>query len=73
MRATHRAPLRNGLVATVGLGQWREGGLEPAILTSGDDLRGVARVLGSGTRYSASDVVTYLIDGTGTAPVQAAP
>ena len=63
----------NGLVATVGLGQWREGGPEPAILTSGDDLRGVARVLGSGTRYSASDVVAYLTDGTGTAPVQAAP
>lgn len=63
----------NSLVATVGLGQWREGGPEPAILTSGDDLRGVARLLGGGTRYSASDVVAYLTDGPGTAPVQAAP
>ncbi len=50
----------NGLVATVGLGQWREGRPEPAIVTSGDDLRGVAALLEGRSRYSASDVLDYL-------------
>ena len=49
-----------GLVATVGLGQWREGRPEPAIVTSGDDLRGVAALLEGRARYSASDVLDYL-------------
>jgi NAD(P)H-dependent flavin oxidoreductase YrpB (nitropropane dioxygenase family) len=55
----------NGLVATVGLAQWRADGPEPPILTSGDDLRGVAHLLGGGAGYSASDVLEYL---TGPSP-----
>lgn len=51
----------NGLLATVGLGQRRDDGAEPAILTSGADLPEVARFLQDGTSaYSAADVVAYL-------------
>ena len=60
------------MVATVGLAQCREGMLEPAILTSGDDVRGVVRLLGGGLRYSASDVVAYLTGRPRTAAVRAA-
>ena len=53
----------NGLLATAGLGQWRGDGPEPAIVTSGDELRQVAVLLDGRTRsYSAADVVAYLTD-----------
>jgi NAD(P)H-dependent flavin oxidoreductase YrpB (nitropropane dioxygenase family) len=51
----------NGLLATVGLGQRRETGTEPAIVTSGVSLPEIARFLDDGrTGYSAADVVAYL-------------
>ena len=53
----------NGLLATAGLGQWRADGPEPAIVTSGDELREVAGLLdGERRSYSAADVVAYLTD-----------
>jgi len=51
----------NGLVATVGLGQGRASGPEPPIVTAGDDLRGLARLLESGSPYSAADVVSHVL------------
>jgi nitronate monooxygenase len=55
----------NGLLATVGLGQRRKAGPEPPIVTSGDDLSGVARLLEGGkTSYSAADVVAHLTNPT---------
>jgi NAD(P)H-dependent flavin oxidoreductase YrpB (nitropropane dioxygenase family) len=51
----------NGLLATIGLGQRRETGTEPAIVTSGVSLPEIARFLEGGrTGYSAADVVAYL-------------
>ena len=50
----------NGLVAAVGLAQQRRDGLEAPIVTSGDDLRGVAHLLGSGDGYRAAAVLDYL-------------
>ena len=50
----------NGLVAAIGLAQSRGDGVEAPILTSGDDLKGVAHVLGDGAGYSAADVLDYL-------------
>ncbi len=57
-----RKCLCNGLLATVGLGQQRELGPEPPIVTAGDDLeRSVRAHAVVGGRYSASDVVDYLL------------
>lgn len=54
----------NGLLATVGLGQRRPAGDEPAILTAGAALSDVARFLGpDALSYSAADVVNYLTAG----------
>jgi nitronate monooxygenase len=50
----------NGLLATVGLGQQRWGGVEPAIVTAGAALADVALLLRDRDRYSAADVVEYL-------------
>ena len=55
-----RACLCNGLLATVGLGQRRTSGAEPAIVTAGAGLGDVARLLGDRESYSAADVVQYL-------------
>jgi NAD(P)H-dependent flavin oxidoreductase YrpB (nitropropane dioxygenase family) len=52
----------NGLVATVGLGQWRDMRSEPALVTAGDAVAGLARVVPDGaSAYSASDVIAYLL------------
>ena len=51
----------SGLLATPGLGLRRADGPEPAIVTSGNDLRGVARLLAAGKAdYTAADVIAYL-------------
>jgi NAD(P)H-dependent flavin oxidoreductase YrpB (nitropropane dioxygenase family) len=55
-----RACLCNGLLATVGLGQVRPGGPEPAIVTAGDDLARIANDLGPGS-YTAADVVERVL------------
>lgn len=53
----------NGLLSTAGLGQVREGGTEPAILTAGAGLVELAAFVGDRQSYSASDVVAYLSGG----------
>jgi nitronate monooxygenase len=63
LEATHgRKCVCNGLLATVGIGQCHDGWVEPAIVTAGDDLQGLARLMPDGLgSYSAADVVAYLL------------
>jgi NAD(P)H-dependent flavin oxidoreductase YrpB (nitropropane dioxygenase family) len=63
-----RRCLCNGLIATVGYAQPRGAeGPERPLLTSGDDLDGVRRVLGKRESYSADDVLDFLLGEKGTA------
>lgn len=56
-----RKCLCNGLLATIGLGQVRDGRPEPPILTIGDDVVHLGEFLGDAKReYSAREVVDYL-------------
>lgn len=56
-----RQCLCNALTACIGLPQTRVGGFqEPAIVTSGDDVKHLASFLGTRTHYAASDVIAYL-------------
>lgn len=60
-----RCCLCNGLLAAIGLGQRRRGGVEPPLVTIGQDLSFLPRLLGPGRRsYSAAGVVDYLVRGT---------
>jgi nitronate monooxygenase len=53
--------LCNGLLATIGLGQVRQGDVEPPIVTSGEELSFVPHLIsGSSLRYSARDVIDYI-------------
>ena len=65
-----RCCLCNGLVAAIGLGQRRrDGAAEPPIVTIGQDLSFLPRLLVAGrTDYRAADVVAYLIEGAGHDP-----
>jgi nitronate monooxygenase len=58
-----RKCLCNGLTSTIGLGQIQSGGYrEPALLTAGDEVTGLARLLPAGRNtYSAADVIHYLM------------
>ncbi len=57
-----RKCLCNGLLATIGLGQMRQQGPEPPIVTAGDDLeRAVRALVVDGGGYTAADVVDYLL------------
>ncbi len=57
-----RACLCNSLLATIGHAQLREGGrVEPPLLTGGDDLARLGGFLDGRTRYSAADVISYLL------------
>jgi len=57
-----RQCLCNALLANIGLAQVRAGGrVEPPLLTSGDDLRSIARFLAGRTRYTAAEVIDYLL------------
>ena len=58
-----RACLCNNLLATAGYGQHRkDGAVERAIVTSGDDLVMVGQYVPAGkTSYSAEDVLRYLL------------
>lgn len=59
-----RACLCNGLMATVELGQTRPGASEPAIVTAGNEVADLARLVPDGEeRYSAADVMRYLRGG----------
>jgi NAD(P)H-dependent flavin oxidoreductase YrpB (nitropropane dioxygenase family) len=58
-----RKCLCNALMANIGLGQVREGGMvEPPLLTSGDDLKLMGAYLDGRSSYSAADVIAYLLD-----------
>lgn len=60
-----RRCLCNALTANIGLGQLRPDGIEEKpLLTSGDDLVGMSRFLRGRARYSAADVIDYLLAGT---------
>jgi NAD(P)H-dependent flavin oxidoreductase YrpB (nitropropane dioxygenase family) len=53
----------NGLTATIGLGQRRQGVEEPPIVTAGNDLEELGRLLGPDRHvYTAADIVAYLLD-----------
>ncbi len=54
----------NGLVAAIGQAQPRAAHTKEApLITSGDDLVKIRTFLGGRTRYSAHDVLTYLLEG----------
>lgn len=55
----------NGLLANIDLGQiQRDGTVEKALITSGDDVADIARFLKpNATSYSAKDVIDYLLNG----------
>jgi NAD(P)H-dependent flavin oxidoreductase YrpB (nitropropane dioxygenase family) len=56
--------LCNGLIATVGLGQRRDGTTEAPVVTLGQDLSFLPGLLGPGRNtYRAADVVSYLLGG----------
>jgi NAD(P)H-dependent flavin oxidoreductase YrpB (nitropropane dioxygenase family) len=55
-----RRCLCNGLLADIGLPQRRAGGDEPALLTCGDDLQGVATLAAPHGHYRAIDAVRWL-------------
>ena len=61
--AAGRQCLCNGLMATIGLGQVREGGIvEPPVVTAGDDFSFLDHIRKDGaTSYSANDVLDYLL------------
>ncbi len=57
-----RKCLCNALMADIGHAQvQRDGSVERPILTSGDDLKHIGRFLGDRTRYTADDVLDYLL------------
>ena len=56
-----RRCLCNGLLADIGLAQVRDTGNEPALLTCGDDLAGVASLASSQGHYTARDAVDWLL------------
>jgi nitronate monooxygenase len=61
--AKDRKCLCNGLLGTIGLGQVvADGETEPAIVTSGDDVAQIARLVKPPRNsYSAADVVRYVL------------
>ena len=58
-----RKCLCNALMANIGHAQARDDGPERAILTSGDDLVRIVEFLDGRARYSADDVLDYLVSG----------
>jgi nitronate monooxygenase len=58
-----RKCLCNALLANVGLPQLRANGkIEPALITSGDDLETISTFLAGRASYTAADVIGYLLD-----------
>ncbi len=56
-----RKCLCNGLMATAGMAQVRDGIVEPAIVTAGNEVTDLVRLLPNGAdRYAAADVLNYL-------------
>ena len=64
--AAGRRCLCNGLLTAIDLGQVRrEGYAEPPVLTAGDDLLDLERLLSDGDHYTAKDVVEHLLERVG--------
>jgi nitronate monooxygenase len=61
--AEGRVCVCNGLMATIGLGQVRNGGyVEPMLVTAGDDIDGITRFLPEGSdSYGAADVIEAIL------------
>jgi hypothetical protein len=58
-----RRCLCNTLLANIGMGQLRaDGRVERPLLTSGDDLVNIATFLNGRERYSARDVLDFLLE-----------
>jgi NAD(P)H-dependent flavin oxidoreductase YrpB (nitropropane dioxygenase family) len=58
-----RRCLCNALLANIGYAQPRANeAAEPPLLTSGDDLETISIFLAGRTRYTAGDVISYLLD-----------
>jgi len=63
-----RLCLCNGLMATIGLGQQRDNGVELPLVTAGDDVVNLARFLpAESDAYSAADVIRSLLGEPATA------
>jgi nitronate monooxygenase len=60
-----RKCLCNALMSNIGLGQISKSGTpEPPLVTAGDDIASIGRVLPRGSdTYTAADVITYLLSG----------
>jgi len=58
-----RRCLCNGLEANIGQAQVRDEGVEPPLLTSGDDLVALGSFARGRGSYSAADVLEYLLGG----------
>jgi len=57
-----RRCLCNSLIATIGHPQVRDDiGVEPPVVTSGDELENIGKFLAGRTRYTADDVLDYLL------------
>lgn len=66
---TSRCCLCNGLFAAIGLGQRRRDGVEPPLVTIGEDLSFLPRLVDAGrASFTAADVVAFLLSGTGASP-----
>ncbi|MEO8141016.1 MAG: nitronate monooxygenase [Gemmatimonadota bacterium] len=64
-----RRCLCNALLANIGQPQERaDGRLEPALITSGDDLAGITRFLRGREHYTAAEVIAYLRSGSSPTP-----
>jgi NAD(P)H-dependent flavin oxidoreductase YrpB (nitropropane dioxygenase family) len=62
--AVDRRCLCNGLMATIGLGQRHDDGVEPPLLTLGQQLEFLPELVArSGMDFTAADVVAYLLAG----------
>ena len=55
-----RQCLCNALMADIGLGQQREGYVEPPLVTSGDDVVNIMKFLQGRDSYNAADAIAYL-------------
>jgi nitronate monooxygenase len=56
--------LCNALLSNIGLAQSRKNGyIENPLITSGDDILSVARILGQKTSYHAADVIRWILNG----------
>jgi len=63
-----RLCLCNGLMANLGLGQFRANGREDPLITAGDDVANLARFLPAGAdSYRAADVIRWLLGSPATA------